>query len=369
MNKISRRDFLKVAGVSAAALGLTACGASSTAASKPASVAAPAAPSTAAASSAAAGGTLAIGFAQVGHESDWRAASTNSAQDVFSAANGYDLQFNDADNDSAAQLEAVRGFIEQQVDYIIVDPIVATGWDTVLQEASDAGIPVFIIDRTVEADDSLYVAWFGSDFTAEGISAGVWLKSYLEAKGKTGDINICVIAGTNGSSAQLGRTEGFDKVLAENTSWKKLDEQDGQFTQDGGQQIMESFLKSYDKIDVVVCQNDNEAFGAMDALKAAGKTYGKSGDVIIISFDATNAGLTEVMNGNINADFECNPMAAPFVAEAIQKLASGGSIANKINYVDEACFACDDTVASVDVSGTTKEMTVVTQEVLDARPY
>jgi simple sugar transport system substrate-binding protein len=310
-----------------------------------------------------------VGFAQVGHESDWRAASTNSAKDVFSAANGYDLQFNDADNDSAAQLEAVRGFIEQQVDYIIVDPIVATGWDTVLQEASDAGIPVFIIDRTVDASDSLYVAWYGSDFTAEGESAGAWLQAYLEAKGKTGDVNIAVIAGSNGSSAQIGRTKGFDEYVDKNTNWKKLDEQDGDFTQDGGQTIMESYLKSYDTIDVVVCQNDNEAFGAIDALKAAGKTYGKDGDIIIISFDATNAGLTEVLNGNINADFECNPMAAPFVAEGIQTLQGGGTIANKINYVDEACFACDDTVKSITITSGSKDMTVMTQDVLSARGY
>jgi ABC-type sugar transport system substrate-binding protein len=369
MNKISRRDFLKVTGIAAAALGMTACGAaSSTAASTAASTASSAAASSAAASTAA-GGTISVGFAQVGHESDWRAASTNSAKDVFSAANGYDLQFNDADNDSAAQLEAVRGFIEQQVDYIIVDPIVATGWDTVLQEASDAGIPVFIIDRTVDASDSLYVAWYGSDFTAEGESAGAWLQAYLEAKGKTGDVNIAVIAGSNGSSAQIGRTKGFDEYVDKNTNWKKLDEQDGDFTQDGGQTIMESYLKSYDTIDVVVCQNDNEAFGAIDALKAAGKTYGKDGDIIIISFDATNAGLTEVLNGNINADFECNPMAAPFVAEGIQTLQGGGTIANKINYVDEACFACDDTVKSITITSGSKDMTVMTQDVLSARGY
>ena len=102
---------------------------------------------------AAAGGNIKVGFAQVGHESDWRTASTKSCQDVFSAANGYDLSFVDCDNDEAAQKEAVRSFIEQEVDYIIIDPIIATGWDTVLTECEDAGIPVIVIDRTIDDSD------------------------------------------------------------------------------------------------------------------------------------------------------------------------------------------------------------------------
>ena len=317
------------------------------------------------------GDTIKIGFAQVGHESDWRTASTESCQTTFSKDNGYDLSFVDCDNDSATQLEAVRNFIQQQVDYIIIDPIVETGWDTVLQEASDAGIPVLIIDRTIKADESLYTAWVGSDFKTEGQAAGAWLQAYLEAKGRADeDINIVTIAGTTGASAQIGRTDGFNEYVDANDKWTLLDEQDGDFTQDGGQQIMESFLKSYDDIDVVVCQNDNEAFGAMDALKTAGKTYGKDGDVIIISFDSTNAGLTEVLNGTINANFECNPLAAPYVEDIIKTLESGGSVSEKQVYMDEACFACDDTVDTFKTAdGKDLKMTVMTQEVLDARAY
>ena len=325
--------------------------------------------SSAASSAAASGDLITVGFAQVGHESDWRAASTNSAQDVFSKKNGFDLQFNDADNDSAAQLEAIRGFIEQGVDYIVIDPIVSTGWDTVLTEASDAGIPVFVIDRTID-DSKNYTAWYGSDFKSEGEAAGAWLQAYLEAKGKGSDkVNIAVIAGTNGASAQIGRSEGFDEYVTANKNWTKLDEQDGNFTQDGGQQIMESYLKSYDDIDVVVCQNDNEAFGAIDALKAAGKSYGVKGDTIIISFDSTNAGLTSVLAGDINADFECNPLAAPYVAEGIKTLQSGGKIDQQQVYMDQACFSADDSVKEIKVGDATKEMTVVTQEVIDARAY
>nr|MCR5099339.1 substrate-binding domain-containing protein [Lachnospiraceae bacterium] len=126
--------------------------------------------------SAAASDTITVGFAQVGHESDWRTASTKSCQDVFSADNGYDLSFVDCDNDSAAQLEAVRNFIQQDVDYIIIDPIVSTGWDTVLTECEDAGIPVIVIDRTIDDSDK-YAAWVGSNFKTEGLAAGEWLKA------------------------------------------------------------------------------------------------------------------------------------------------------------------------------------------------
>ncbi len=311
---------------------------------------------------------ISIGFAQVGHESDWRTASTESCRSTFSKENGYNLSFVDCDNKSADQLEAVRNFVEQEVDYIIIDPIVETGWDTVLKEAKDAGIPVLVIDRNIKVDESLYTAWVGSDFTAEGESAGAWLKAYLEAKKKTDKVNIVTIAGTNGSSAQIG-TKGFNKYVEAN-GWNLLDEQDGDFTQDGGQKIMESYLKSYKDIDVVVCQNDNEAFGAIDALKAAGKTYGKDGDIIIISFDATNAGLKNVKEGSINADFECNPLAAPYLEDIIKKIKDGGKPDNQKVYVDEACFACDDTVSSFKTDeGKEITMTVVDDKVLKERAY
>ncbi|MCI9683081.1 MAG: substrate-binding domain-containing protein, partial [Lachnospiraceae bacterium] len=169
---------------------------------------------------AASGDLITIGFAQVGHESDWRTASTKSCQDVFSEANGYDLQFVDCDNDSAVQLEAVRGFIEQDVDYIIIDPIVSTGWDTVLTECEDAGIPVIVIDRTIDDSDK-YVSWVGSNFKTEGLAAGEWLKAYAAEKGIT-EINALVIEGSTGASATIGRTEGF-KEIADREGWNIVD--------------------------------------------------------------------------------------------------------------------------------------------------
>ena len=136
---------------------------------------------------------------------------------------------------------------------------------------------------------------------------------------------------------EVGRTEGMDNKLAEHSNWKMLDRQSGEFTQAKGQEVMESFLKSYDDIDVVICENDNEAFGAIDAIKAAGKTCGPEGDIIVVSFDSVKAAFESMIAGDLNATFECNPLHGPRVAEIIQKLEKGEEV-EKIQYVDEAYF-------------------------------
>ena len=305
-----------------------------------------------------------VGFAQVGHESDWRTASTKSCQDVFSEANGYNLSFVDCDNDEAAQKEAVRSFIEQEVDYIIIDPIIATGWDTVLTECEEAGIPVIVIDRTIDDSDK-YVSWVGSNFKTEGLAAGEWLKAYAEKKGIE-EINALVISGSTGASAQIGRSDGFAEV-AEANGWNILDEQTGDFTEAGGQEVMESYCKSYEgKFNVVVCQNDNEAFGAMTAMDNAGVSYGPNGDVILISFDACTAGLEDVNAEKITADFECNPLAAPFVEEVIQQLEAGEEPEKEV-YMVEHWYGLEDAIVDFEIDGEAQQMTVVTDEVIEAQ--
>ena len=313
-----------------------------------------------------------VGYAQVGHESDWRTANTQNYQDVFSEDAGYSLDLVDCDNDNAAQLEAVRTFISKDMDYIVIAPIQSAGWDTVLQEAQDAGIPVIIADREIEASDDLYDAWVGTNTTNEGITAGNWLAEYLGDK----DANILVIEGSVGASAALGRTEGFNQVAGEHDNWKILDSQSGDFTQAGGQEVMESMLKQYDNINVVYCENDNEAFGAIDAIEAAGKTVGSdiaNGEIMVISFDTTHAGLQDVLDGKIECDVECNPLHGPRAEELIKKLEAGEDV-DKLNYVDEEIFAHDDTVKSVKATNSLDEekdfdVTPLTQDILDKRAY
>lgn len=298
-----------------------------------------------------------VGFAQVGHESDWRTANTQNFQDVFSEENGYELSFVDCDNDNAVQIEAVRTFITQELDYIILAPIQSAGWDTVLQEAQDAGIPVIIADREIEADASMYDAWIGTAPYDEGVTAGNWLAEYLNGE----EANILVIEGTVGASAAIGRTDGFNSVAETMDNWTILDSQSGDFTQEGGQAVMESYIKSYEgQFNVVVCQNDNEAYGAMDAMDAAGITYGVDGDVIIISFDATHDGLQYTLDGKINCNVECNPIQAEVVKGVIDQMVAGEEYAERTLVEDSAFVA----------PGIESEYAItMTQEILDGRAY
>ena len=297
-----------------------------------------------------------IGFAQVGHESDWRAANTIDYQTTFTAENGYELLFVDADNDHTAQMEAVRNFIQQEVDYIVICPVQEAGWEVVLEEAQDAGIPVIIADRTVSADPALYTTFLGTDTELEGETAGLWLAEYLDGA----EAKILVIEGSVGASAAIGRTNGFNKIAEQHEEWEILDRQSGDFTQAGGQQVMESYLKSYSDFNVLVCQNDNEAYGAMDAMDAAGVTYGVDGDVIIISFDATKEGLTRTLDGRINCNVECNPLQAAGVEDIIAKIEAGEEIPAVTIVPDEAFVA----------PGIESELAItMTQEILDGRAY
>ena len=310
---------------------------------------------------------ITIGFSQVGAESDWRTANSESMKSTFSEKNGYKLIFDDAQQKQENQITAIRNFIQQDVDYIVLAPVTETGWDTVLKEAKDADIPVIIVDRMIDvSDDSLYTAWVGSNFKMEGQKACEWLNAYAEAKGMK-EVNIAHIQGTIGASAQIGRTEGLEEAAKE-YGWNIVAQQTGEFTQAKGQEVMESMLKQHDNINVVYCENDNEAFGAIDAIEAAGKTVGPDGDILVMSFDTTNAGLTDTLSGKIICDTECNPLHGPRVEEIIKKLEDGEDVDKKA-YVDEEMFAFDDTVKKVTVDGTDYDVTKITQDILDKRAY
>lgn len=318
------------------------------------------------------GDLIKVGFSQVGAESDWRTANTESMKSTFSEENGFELIFDDAQQKQENQLAAIRNFIQQEVDYIVLAPVTESGWDTVLQEAKDAGIPVIIVDRMVDvSDDSLYTAWVGSNFELEGKKAAEWLAQWCAAKNIDGSkINIVDIQGTIGASAQIGRTKGLAEAVEAN-GWNLLAAETGEFTQAKGQEVMESLLKRYDNINVVYCENDNEAFGAYDAITAAGKKVGtdiENGEIMIMSFDTTKAGLEATLAGKIALDTECNPLHGPRVQEIIEKL-ENGETPDKQAYVDETMFSYDDVVSSITVDGTTFECTQITDTILSERAY
>lgn len=281
-----------------------------------------------------------VGFSQLGAESDWRDANTASMQTALSEENGYRLIFDDAQQKQEKQIKAIRDFISQEVDIIVVAPVTETGWEAVLAEARDAGIPVIIVDRMIDvSDDSLYTCWVGSDFETEGVKAAEWLVNHINEQKRDDEIiNVVVLQGTIGSSAEIGRTKGFDDTIAKYKNYKILEERNAEFTQANGKQVMEEFLQKYHSIDVVIAQNDNMAFGAVEALKAVGKAAGS--EVIIVSFDGVKAAFEAMIAGEVNVCVECNPLHGPRVAELIRKIMNDEEV-EKTQYVEEGIYPAE----------------------------
>jgi len=292
------------------------------------------------------GELISVGFAQTGSESGWRSANTDSMKEAFSEANGFDLTFNAADNDPAAQIAAVRGFINQGVDAIVIAPIVSDGWDDVLQEAKDAGIPVILEDRTVSASDDLYASWVGLDFKKEGVTAG----TYAAEQWGSSPTKMVVLEGTTGSAPANDRAAGFDEAIA-GSQIEKIDSQTGDFTRDGGKSVMEGFLQKYgvDGIDLVFAHNDDMALGAIEAIEAAGGKPGE--DIKIVSIDAVHDGMQALVDGKINYIVECNPLLGELAAGLVKSVLAGDTV-EKSNYVEDQSF--------------TQEQAA---DVIDSRPY
>jgi len=291
-------------------------------------------------------GPIKVGFAQTGSESGWRSANTESMKEAFSEDNGFELVFNAADNDPAAQIAAVRSFISQGVDAIVIAPIVEDGWDDVLQEAQDAEIPVILEDRTVTSSDDLYASWVGLDFKEEGRRAGAWAaETFADQPTK-----MVVLEGTTGSAPANDRAEGFDESIS-GTQIETIDSQTGDFTRDGGKTVMEGFLQKYgvDGIDLLYAHNDDMALGAIEAIEAAGGTPGK--DIQIVSIDAVKDGMQALVDGKINFIVECNPLLGEQAADLVKSVLDDETV-EKSYFVEDQTF--------------TQEQAA---EVIDSRPY
>jgi galactofuranose transport system substrate-binding protein len=260
---------------------------------------------------------LTIGFAQVGSESAWRTAFTDATL-AEAEARGINLLFSDANNSQETQIEALRSFVEQGVDAIILAPVVETGWDDVLQEVHDAGIPLVIVDRNVTADPSLYITRVSSDFVHEGRLAAAWL-----VQATAGTCKIIELEGTVGSSAARDRQIGFNDVIDLFPNMEIILSQSGDFTREGGQEVMEGILVSEDLTDVcaVWAHNDDMALGAIDALKAAGMDPGD--DILIVSVDAVPNIFKAMMDGDTNATVELSPYMATPAFDAIDAYLNG----------------------------------------------
>nr|WP_202388396.1 ABC transporter substrate-binding protein [Nocardioides flavescens] len=275
-------------------------------------------------------GSITMGFAQVGAESGWRSANTKSIEDSAKEA-GIDLKFSDAQQKQENQIKAIRSYIQQKVDVIAFSPVVETGWDTVLQEAKRANIPVILTDRAVDSEDtSLYKTFLGSDFVEEGQKAGQWLVDNAADSDVDGDgdIDVVQLEGTTGAAPAIDRGEGFADAISADPKISVIASQTGDFTRDGGKQVMESFLQSEKGIDVVFAHNDDMGLGAIEAIKAAGLTPGK--DIKIITVDAVKDGMTALAAGEINYIVECNPLLGPQLMDLAEKVVAGEDVPERV---------------------------------------
>jgi simple sugar transport system substrate-binding protein len=278
----------------------------------------------------AAGRKVRVGFAQIGAESDWRKANTESIKSE-AKKRGIELVFSDAQQKQENQIKALRSFIAKGVDVIAFAPVVETGWEPVLKECKQAGIPVVLTDRVVDvADPSLYATFIGADFVEEGRRAGRWV---LDATG--GKARIAELQGTPGSAPAIDRKKGFEEAIAGHPEMRIVKSQSGEFTRAKGKEVMESFLKSPDgrQIDVLFAHNDDMALGAIQAIEEAGLVPGK--DVRIVSIDGVKAAFQAMVDGKLDCTVECNPLLGPQLFDAAEALAAKRPVDRRIVTADQ----------------------------------
>ena len=275
---------------------------------------------------------LTIGFSQVGTESDWRIAFTATIL-AEAEARGINLLFSDAENNQENQIAAIRSFIAQGVDAIILAPVIETGWDQVLREAQEAGIPVVIIDRNVTADESLYLTRVSSDFVREGRLAASWL-----AQETSGNCMIVELEGTVGSSAARDRQIGFNQVIALFPGMRIIISQPGDFRRSNGQRVMEGILNAENPDDIcaVWSHNDDMAIGAIQAIKDAGLDPGD--DILMISVDAIPDIFKAMLDGDTNATVELSPHMGGPAFDAIIAYLNGEEVPRWIPVTGEIFF-------------------------------
>ena len=270
---------------------------------------------------------IVLGFAQVGAESEWRTANTESIKSAAKEA-GIELKFSDGQQKQENQIKAIRSYIAQKVDVIAFSPVVESGWETVLLEAKAAKIPVVLTDRAVNVkDDSLYVSFMGSDFVEEGRKAGRWLVDKM--KGSTAAVNIVELQGTVGSAPAIDRKKGFEEIIKADPKFKIIRSQTGDFTRAKGKEVMEAFLKAEGKkINVLFAHNDDMAIGAIQAIEEAGMKPAK--DIIIISIDAVKGAFEAMMAGKLNVSVECSPLLGPQLMSAVKDIKAGKTLTKRI---------------------------------------
>ncbi|MDR1656088.1 MAG: ABC transporter substrate-binding protein [Deltaproteobacteria bacterium] len=287
---------------------------------------------------------LVVGFSQIGAESGWRSAETKVTYQEADKR-GVELKFSDAQQKQENQIKAIRAFVAQEVDAIFLAPVVETGWTTVLKEAKEAGIPVFLLDRLIEDKDvDLYTSAIVSDQVLEGRLAAEWL---AEATG--GKANIVELQGTVGASVTNNRKKGFEEVVAQHPDMKIIHSQSGDFTRSKGKEVMESFIKAENggkNITAMYAHNDDMAIGAIQAIKEAGLIPGK--DILVVSIDGVPDIFKAMADGEANATVELTPNMAGPALDALIKFKADGVAPPKVIQTETKVYLPDTAQAEYD---------------------
>ncbi|WP_341876216.1 ABC transporter substrate-binding protein [Defluviitalea saccharophila] len=277
---------------------------------------------------------IVIGFSQIGAESGWRTAETESIKKTCEEDPMIELKFSDAQQKQENQIKAIRTFIAQGVDAIALAPVVESGWETVFTEAKDAGIPIILLDRMAAVDESLYTTFIGSDFIEEGRRAAQYV---IDTFGPDAEVNIVELQGTVGASAATDRQKGFADAIKDYSGYKIIKSQSGDFTRAKGKEVMEAFLKSDgDKIDVLYAHNDDMALGAVQAIEEYGLQPGK--DIIIVGVDGVKDAFQAIADGKYNCTVECNPNLGPQLVQAVKDLKAGKTLEKWIKSDEDVYF-------------------------------
>ena len=290
---------------------------------------------------------ITVGVVQTNaNESDWRTANTKSINEAFAAA-GFETKMVFGEGDHAKQIAEAQQLIQEEVDYLIILGLQSAGWEDVAKSAKAAGIPLIMVDRKLDLAEDLYTAMVCSNFEAEGQKAVDWLKAQAVA-----DAKIVVLGGDTGSSAQLGRSKAIEDGAKAN-GWDIVFNQNMKgWDETLAKQAVADLIAAGTEFNVIYAENDNMARGACAAMDAAGITYGKTGDVKVIAFDANKWALQNVFDGKFNLDVECNPLHGTRLVTLIQSLEKGETIEKNV-YIDEEMF----------------DTATITQAVVDARSY
>lgn len=278
--------------------------------------------------------SIVVGFSQIGAESEWRTANTVSIQKE-AERRGIILKFSDAQQKQENQIKAIRSFIAQKVDLIGVSPVVETGWESVFQEAKNAGIPIILVDRRADVPAELYVTHLGSDFLEEGRKAGREMVKLMGGKGK-----IIELAGTIDSAPANDRYRGFREIIKDYPEMVILDSASGDFTRSLGKEVMQAFLQEYgSEITALYAHNDDMAIGAIEAIEEYGLKPGQ--DIKIVSVDAARGAFKAMIDGKLNATIECNPLLGPQFFDLAQKVLRGEDVPRRV-FSEEGIFYPDD---------------------------